>query len=568
MIKWLFVLGCLAFPSMAEAQIARSPISALPAGSPLSGSELVPLVQNGRTVQVPVSSVNIAINPLTATCYIGNGSSHPLSTVTSCKGVNTIGFTLGQWQTLLPAALSLSDEIDWASLESLMQAATGPIAIMMPSGEGFFNRALNASVSSVEIFGAGSEANAAQSVGCTWLHFTGGTDGFDVNTGLSFSLRIHDIFMDSTTTTGAPIAFNLGSASMDLFENVAVNGFNNCFKELNPQGDFKLNVRCLNSQAAGTAGIGIGQEYDCTTGCFINHGYSELMNGYQVGYYYHSNNGTSPALEDQALTDSACGAVLDCIKIDSVNTAYGPFNYKFENMSVNAVGHFIFAPECNDLTVTGGNWLQIAAVGTWANGTNKIDLGQASTFCHGVRLENMWFGNQTTATDNSLLTAEADAVDVQFKGNHVETNNWTQSAAWIQIATPATQVVERDTAWTSNFVAIAPPTNAVTSSATSITNKMQSRIIGLPTLTGCGSGPSPTLFAGSDNEQGTVSEGGGAPTGCTINFSSPKRELNPSCVVQGTVSSAVITQTVASVSVLTITHAAGAISFNYRCTPF
>jgi hypothetical protein len=43
---------------------------------------------------------------------IGDGSSHPLSSVTSFNGVNTTGYTLTQWQTLCPLATSLSQEMD------------------------------------------------------------------------------------------------------------------------------------------------------------------------------------------------------------------------------------------------------------------------------------------------------------------------------------------------------------------------------------------------------------------------------------------------------------------------
>jgi hypothetical protein len=112
-------------------------------------------------------------DPLRAYCYKGDGLSHPLSTVTSCNGVNTTGYTLAQWQALLPAVPSLSNEVDWAALQSLINSATGPISVDIPSGTATLNNAITVCNESVALFGAGSVGNSGATTGTTLLNFTG-----------------------------------------------------------------------------------------------------------------------------------------------------------------------------------------------------------------------------------------------------------------------------------------------------------------------------------------------------------------------------------------------------------
>src|SRR5271167_1098418 len=99
-----------------------------------------------------------------------------------------------------------------------------------------------------------------------------------------------------------------------------------------------------------------------------------------------------------------------------------------------------------------------------------------------IRLRDMWVGNQSTATINSLVTVEAQANDVAILNNGIETNNLTVLSVWVQLASGAFDVIERDTAWGMNFAHIAPPTNAIADFGGSRLNKMQSHILGTPTL--------------------------------------------------------------------------------------
>lgn len=54
---------------------------------------------------------------------IGDGASHPLSSVTSLpNGQSTAGWTLSQWQSIFPRATSLSQEIDFLAHDKALQA--------------------------------------------------------------------------------------------------------------------------------------------------------------------------------------------------------------------------------------------------------------------------------------------------------------------------------------------------------------------------------------------------------------------------------------------------------------
>ena len=50
-----------------------------------------------------------------------------------------------------------------------------------------------------------------------------------------------------------------------------------------------------------------------------------------------------------------------------------------------------------------------------------------------IRLRDMWVGNQSTATINSLVTVEAQANDVAILNNGIETNNLTVLSGWVQL---------------------------------------------------------------------------------------------------------------------------------------
>jgi len=496
-------------------------------------------------------------------CYIGNGVSNPLSSVSSCNGYNTTGWTLAQWQALLPAAAALTDQVDWAAIQSIINAASGPISISLPPSTAMLNKPLSVCNQSVSFFGSGSRSNnTTGAAGTTLLNFINNTDGVDHCTSSTTVLMMQDISLNSTTLTGTIWGINDQSANYTYLRNVFINGFNYGINFNNPGGTRLLSVFMANGQAGG---VDTGSTAVLYTGKgFVNHIQDTLAQGFAISFNFDSTP-IVEGLEDIQVLNSACGGTWKCIIIGSTLTTYGPFNYSFINMSVDAAGSFLFAGECNDIVVIGGNWLGDAAVGSWTGGSNMIDLGTATTGCHSVRLRDMWI-SPGAVTWNSAITAEAVVTDVIMDGLHIETNAATISGSWIQVANGATQVLEHNTQWTNFFAAAAPPSNAIGNFSASPTNKLQSTTLGLPTLSSCGT--SPSLSSGSNGEQGTVTMGTASPTGCTLTFPAPNRAVAPSCIVVSRTPGTPVTPTTVSISQIVWTNSGtSSLVVDYKCTP-
>jgi hypothetical protein len=533
---------------------------------PPSGTRAGKLLVFDSGGQPIVSTLQTSIPPgipaVNLPCYQANGFSHPLSSVTSCNGINTTGFTLAQWQSILPAATSLTDEVDWASLQSTINAAMGPLAIRLPPGVAMLNKALSICNQSVAFFGSGGNSATTAT---TLLNFTGGTDGIDHCGGSATSVELQDIGLNSTTTTGSLYGVNDAAANYTYLRNVLINGFRNGILFNNPGGTRLLSVWLHNGQAAGADTSSTGVTF--TGRGFVNHISDTLAQGYAISYHFTSTPISSMGLEDIHVINSACGGTWKCIIIDSTDPTYGPFNYSFTNMSVDAAGSFLFAPECNNVLVTGGDWLADTAVGSWTSGQNLFDLGTGTSGCHMVRLRDLWFGNSTVVAPNSFASVEATSNDVIFSGIHLETVNVSMVSGWYQVANGATNVIERDTAWVQFFSPIAPPSNAIISLSSSTTNKLQSFVLGPPTVSACGT--SPIVGSGATGEQGTIVMGTGSPTGCTVTFPVPNRAVAPSCILLSRQPSFPVQPITISTSQIVWTNpATSGLFVDYRCTPY
>jgi hypothetical protein len=433
-------------------------------------------------------------NPLRAWGYLGDGTSHTLSTVASVNGTNTLGWTLAQWQAKLPCVSALTDEADWAALQCYVNTVSRGARITIPSGKGLLNKTLTLpGTASVTLIGAGGPSSASGSY-ATELSFTGGTDGITHATGTS-SISLQDISITSTTLGGSLRGLIDNAANYTYLRNVNFQGFNNCIEMNNPGGTRINSTWCSSGRAAGTAGIGNGV-YLHGKNSFVNHITDTLMQGYETCYYFHSTNVLSSGelgIEDVRVLNSACGGSNRAILIDSVDTNYGPFDYEFTGMSIDVVSSFLFAPMGNNISVTGGNWLLDPTVGTWSGGGNLIDLGLGTTGTSGVRLQDFWFGGSAGGSFNTLISAESVTKDVQISGIRVETVGMAPIAAYFQVANGALNVSEKDTAWTNFFTPISPPSNAVANFSASESNRLESQaVVDLHTS-------SPTNFSGTSN---------------------------------------------------------------------
>lgn len=85
----------------------------------------------GGTTFTPGRSVTLAAGVLNAGGYynarsfgaVGDGQSRPLSSVTTFRGGSTAGWTLAQWQAVMPHVTALSNQLDWACLQDAARVA-------------------------------------------------------------------------------------------------------------------------------------------------------------------------------------------------------------------------------------------------------------------------------------------------------------------------------------------------------------------------------------------------------------------------------------------------------------
>ena len=90
-------------------------------------------------------------------CYIGDGNSHPLSSVTSCAGTNTTGWTLAQWQAKFSFVDSLTNEVDWVAIQAFFNKyAFKPSFLQLPVGTAVINKPV-VTCGQVHIQGAGEK---------------------------------------------------------------------------------------------------------------------------------------------------------------------------------------------------------------------------------------------------------------------------------------------------------------------------------------------------------------------------------------------------------------------------
>lgn len=106
---------------------------------------------------------------------VGDGSSHPLSGITSWGGTNTTGFTAAQWRTLtgISAIVDLTDEMDWLAIEVAKAAATtaGGGVVYLPAGSYVCKQVISAFPSVSDRTGRSGISLAGDGAECTLLSF-------------------------------------------------------------------------------------------------------------------------------------------------------------------------------------------------------------------------------------------------------------------------------------------------------------------------------------------------------------------------------------------------------------
>jgi hypothetical protein len=440
MKKYLALICLWAFPAFAQPAAVLQPNQVL--ATPTTGPGARPLTPTDSPPPIPG--------------YVGNGGSHPLSSVTSFGTLNSTNWTLAQWQAALPATVALSDEIDGVAINSYIAAASGPVTIRFPPGIARLSRPIASCAQSVSLFGSGPHG--------TILNFLD-SDGWDhcqSSTPTDTKIEARDIQFHSLTTGGA--LFGIRASFIQdkniLMDDVELNGFNSCIDLTNAAGARIKDTWCYSGMLAGTETVGDGIAIRGVN-TFVEHIQDSLMQNYTTAYKFTSINALpTVGVEDVSIINCACGAVSNCVQILANSPNYSPLNYSIINMSADAAAGFVNADQVAGLLISGGDWLVDAPVGSWTGvGQDFFRFRRAMS----VRLLNTWISNNAlTLTINSYIhvLGTFPASDVQIVGNKFEYHNLTVSLAQIAVDAAARAVIERDSIFTDFFVPTAPPANA------------------------------------------------------------------------------------------------------------
>lgn len=93
------------------------------------------LADDAITPQKLAPALAASVAPLLRYGFVGDGTSRPISGVTRFNGINTSGYTLAQWQALVPEIGALTDEIDGVAIQAAINAQASGIffgAICLP----------------------------------------------------------------------------------------------------------------------------------------------------------------------------------------------------------------------------------------------------------------------------------------------------------------------------------------------------------------------------------------------------------------------------------------------------
>jgi hypothetical protein len=388
--------------------------------------------------------------------YIGDGGSHPLSTVARFNGANSSGWTLTRWQMMLPTATALTDEIDGEAINSYIAAATGPVRLQIPAGSARLSHPVSSCAQSVSISGFGMQQST--------LNFIN-SDGWDhcQSSGTDTKIEAHNIEFNSLTIGGSLFGIKAKFVpDVNVYlDNVRIIGFNSCMSFTHVGGARIKDSFCFSAQPAGVPTLGDGIAFSGQTS-FDNHIYHTLVQNYSTAFKFTSTN-TLPTIgiEDVSLSDDVCGGVKKCVEILATDPGYSPFAYSIINMTADATTQFVNADQVSDLVIHGGSWIVDPPVGSWTGATSDFFRFRRVLT---AKLERAWITNNATAvTINSYIhvLGTTPASDVFIGGNKFEYLNLTVSAAQIDVDSAAQAVIfDEGNTFTSFFTPTLPPANA------------------------------------------------------------------------------------------------------------
>ncbi|MDT3379402.1 hypothetical protein RNI52_18865 [Labrys neptuniae] len=401
--------------------------------------------------------------------YRGDGIARTLSSVTSLNGRPTSGWTLSQWQAILPAATSLGDYLDWAIFQSLIDAnANGKVTFTLGAGTARFNRALKACSQTLTIAGAGDKQ--------TVLQYDGGVNGIEVcvnspDTGRTQNpIFLSDLELRQTTPGNTAIGLYgkwIPGSIGGKIDNVRVDNFNQAI-EVWSAGGWDINHLFASSGVPAGGAVGDGFRL-MGNSVFVVHIDNSQTQGFADGWHFENaadyGNPASAGMEDIALRNSASGEGRACVRIKSTDHHYSPLHWNIENMACQAYEGFVQAEQAGALRIIGGSWILARPTGSWTGvGKDWFLFGRVET---GVLRDAHISNNAQAMTISSYVRLAnagpfgGSAHNVTVDNNKFEYANLTATNAqiWKEFEAVGTRVMNNQfvNAWSYQPL---PPANA------------------------------------------------------------------------------------------------------------
>ena len=418
--------------------------------SPINGDMWT--TSSGVYAQIAGSTVGpFGADPLRAYCYIGDGSAHPLSAVSSCNGINTTGWTLTQWQVLLPTAVSISDDADGDAINSYILAqGSNPVVIKLP-GQAVINTSITSCAGSLYISGVGQGVSiTVATAGITaFMHCQSATPPASA----SFQLKNLKIICNGVACGDAmDVLLNNSTEPNFLLDTVSVTTLGagqwaNGAMTVGAGGS-----RITNSVISlGSAGV-IGGDCLSFSSASPFTVLIQILNTHL--YWCATAEQVTSLVNNQGVegvfnTNTNADQVLNFFNYTTVGTGYNPpemvfygteVSYYRTLFSVNNAG----STYVSDWIIRDGWSIQLAPnsnSGSVTPATGVIDLGAAER----VTIEGNTFVQAAGAAWDYLINV--NGTGWQIERNYTPVLLGTISGGIIQIASSATEVVERDNDW-------------------------------------------------------------------------------------------------------------------------
>ena len=138
--------------------------------------------------------------------YVGDGYSHPLSSVTEFKGLDVTGYTLIQWQTLVPQVTALTNQIDAVSVQAWFNDRPEGGELNLPAGVGVFDIGIQTGENqNINLWGAGRDLTEIKytGTGTFWSH------GFTNSVAATGTFYVQNLRITPAAGAAAACCFNV-----------------------------------------------------------------------------------------------------------------------------------------------------------------------------------------------------------------------------------------------------------------------------------------------------------------------------------------------------------------------